>query len=105
MTIRLPPSSSGESSQGWTVDFRETAPAAANSTMFSHDPLSSQIGGLGVGVPGELRGLAEAHRRWGKLSWRSLVEPVAKVAEGWSVGVELSRRIRVSLCYRLVAFI
>jgi len=58
--------------------------------------MSSKIGGLSVGVPGELRGLEEAHKRWGKLSWKSIVEPVAQVAEGWPVGPELAKRIRVS---------
>ncbi|KIJ49346.1 hypothetical protein M422DRAFT_161129 [Sphaerobolus stellatus SS14] len=94
LTIRLPPASANGTSEAWTVDFRETAPAAANSTMFSHNPNSSRIGGLGVGVPGELRGLEAAHKRWGKLPWKSIVSPVAKLSEGWPVGIELSRRIR-----------
>jgi len=93
MTIRLPPSIPGDSSEGWTVDFRETAPAAANATMYIHDPNSSRVGGLSVGVPGELRGLAEAHSRWGALEWKTVVEPVARLAAGWRVGIELERRI------------
>ncbi|KAF8507469.1 gamma-glutamyltranspeptidase [Hysterangium stoloniferum] len=93
MTVRFPPSTPGGSPEGWTVDFRETAPAAANATMFVHDPNSSRVGGLSVGVPGELRGLAEAHRRWGTLQWKTLVEPVARLAAGWRVGIELERRI------------
>lgn len=33
------------------VDFRETAPAAANKTMYQHNPAASRVGGLAVGVP------------------------------------------------------
>lgn len=96
MTVRLPPISDNSISEGWTIDFRETAPAAANATMFYDNPELSRIGGLSVGVPGELRGLAEAHRRWGKLPWKRLVQPAAKLAAGWEVGIELGRRIKAS---------
>ena len=64
--------------------------------MFVADPLLARRGGLSVGVPGELRGLEEAHRRWGKLPWKKLVEPSVKLAKGWRVDPELARRMRVS---------
>lgn len=99
MTVRLPPTLDNPNSEGWTIDFRETAPAAANATMFRDNPILSQIGGLSVGIPGELKGLADAHQRWGKLPWKLLVEPAAKLAAGWEVGVELGRRIKASFIY------
>ncbi|THU77434.1 gamma-glutamyltranspeptidase, partial [Dendrothele bispora CBS 962.96] len=39
------------------IDFRETMPALGNETMYndSPDPTASTVGGLSVGVPGELR--------------------------------------------------
>lgn len=95
MTVRIP-KGPGEASEAWTIDFRETAPRLANSTMFNDDPLSAIFGGLSVGVPGELRGLQEAHRRWGKLPWKKLVEPSIALAKGWKVDKELARRILVS---------
>lgn len=63
--------------------------------MFSDDPATSLFGGLAIGVPGELRGLEEAHRRWGTLPWKSLVMPAAKLANGWRVDRELAKRIEV----------
>lgn len=95
MTVRIPPNSTHGKSEVYNIDFRETAPALANKTMYSKDPLSSRWGGLSVGVPGELRGLEEAHKRWGSLPWRDLVQPSVELAKGWRVPTELARRIQV----------
>ncbi|KAI0374193.1 gamma-glutamyltranspeptidase [Pilatotrama ljubarskyi] len=95
MTVRIPPSSPNVSSEVFAVDFRETAPALSNKTMYVDDPLAARWGGLAVGVPGELRGLEEAHRRWGKMPWKRLVEPAVELAKGWTVQVELARRIEM----------
>lgn len=81
----------------YTIDFRETAPSASNATMFLKDPLSSIWGGLAVGVPGEIRGLAEAHRRWGKLPWRKIIEPSVKLSTRFRVTKILAERLQVSL--------
>ncbi|EMD37801.1 hypothetical protein CERSUDRAFT_50406 [Gelatoporia subvermispora B] len=95
MTIRIPPSSPNASSEVYTIDFREVAPALANTTMYVSDPMKSLFGGLAVGVPGELRGLEEAHKRWGSLPWSDLVQPSIKLARGWRVPTELARRIQL----------
>ncbi|KAJ7703213.1 gamma-glutamyltranspeptidase [Mycena rosella] len=93
MTIRVPPANSSEASEVFTIDFRETAPALANTTMYPPHSNTSQFGGLSVGVPGEIRGLEEAHRRWGSLPWKTLVEPSVALASGWRVQKELAQRI------------
>ena len=95
MTVRVPPTAAGGASEVFTVDFRETAPGLASKTMFVDDPLAAQIGGLSVGVPGELRGLEAAHSLWGQLPWSELVEPSAELAAGWKVDVELAKRLQI----------
>ncbi|EPQ26110.1 uncharacterized protein PFL1_06318 [Pseudozyma flocculosa PF-1] len=76
-----------------SIDFRETGPAAANTTMYEGRMDQARFGGLSVGVPGELRGLQEAHRRWGRLPWKRLVMPSVHLAEQTTVSKELARRL------------
>ncbi|PAA80322.1 hypothetical protein BOX15_Mlig013069g3 [Macrostomum lignano] len=64
-------------------NYRETAPAAAHRDMYSSasglPSNASLYGGLAIGVPGEVAGLAAAHAAHGRLPWRSVVEPVSRV--------------------------
>jgi gamma-glutamyltranspeptidase/glutathione hydrolase len=60
------------------IEYRETAPAAATKTMFGTK--QSGYGHRVVGVPGTVRGMALAHQRFGKLPWKTLVLPAAKLA-------------------------
>ena len=61
------------------IDYRETAPAAATKTMFEPNvsPYSHRV----VGVPGTVRGLALAHQRFGKLPWKTVVQPGVRLAQ------------------------
>lgn len=93
MTIKLPGAEDGRNA--WTIDFRETAPTGSNSTMFLKDPKSSIEGGLAVGVPGEIRGMAAAHERWGQLPWKRLFKESIKLAEEFSVSKILEERLEV----------
>lgn len=74
-------------------DYREMAPAAATADMFA----AGKIGGFDhkvSGVPGTVRGLALAHRRFGKLPWKDVVMPAVKLAEGgFTVNAALAGRI------------
>lgn len=74
-----------------TLDFRETAPAAAHRTMYldaQGQPVenASLVGPLAAGVPGSPAGLHELHRRFGKLPWARVVAPARRLAsEGFPV--------------------
>ncbi|HEX5761086.1 MAG TPA: gamma-glutamyltransferase [Thermoanaerobaculia bacterium] len=80
-----------------TLDFRETAPAAAHRTMFLDDrgepiPHASRYGGLAAGVPGSPAGYYELHRRFGRLPWQRVVAPALRLAgEELVVGEHLHR--------------
>ena len=70
------------------LDYRETAPAAATATMFLNEkgepvPQKSRDSGLAVGVPGTVRGLAEAHRSYGsgKFTLAALIAPAIALAK------------------------
>lgn len=80
------------------IDFRETAPAAAFQDMYNTNFFSSIFGGLASGVPGELRGLEYLHKKYGKLSWRSVVRPAVKVARyGFPVNMDTLRYIQLAI--------
>ncbi|XP_077999173.1 glutathione hydrolase 1 proenzyme-like [Glandiceps talaboti] len=63
-----------------TLDFRETAPGAATPDMFQTNETLAEYGGLAVGVPGEVKGLHMAWKRFGRLEWKELFDPVIALA-------------------------
>jgi gamma-glutamyltranspeptidase/glutathione hydrolase len=92
------------------LDFRETAPAAAERDMFldaqgaprrlpasaatstEPGPEASKTGHLAAGVPGSVAGLWELHRRFGSRPWAELLAPaIALAADGFTVDAELAR--------------
>ncbi|KAF7339741.1 Gamma-glutamyltranspeptidase [Mycena sanguinolenta] len=93
MLVRFP--TSGGKHAYEMIDFRETMPAAGNETMYVTNSTTpetlSTIGGLAVGVPGELRGWEMLHQRHGRLPWKTLFQPAIKVArDGFQVNVDLA---------------
>ena len=90
------------------LDFRETAPQALTAAMFADasgqiDPSRSRKGGLAVGVPGSVAGLAFAHKRWGTRPWAELVAPAIRLAEDGVVVSELTAEILSEETVRLAA--
>jgi gamma-glutamyltranspeptidase/glutathione hydrolase len=87
-----------------SLDFRETAPAAATRDLFLDEkgnvvPGRSTVGHLASGVPGTVAGFALLHEKYGskKLTWAQLVEPAQHLAErGFAVTQGLARDMKAS---------
>ncbi|KAI0018266.1 gamma-glutamyltransferase 1 [Xylariomycetidae sp. FL0641] len=80
------------SSQGSyeSIDFRETAPAAAFQDMYNNNTRLSLFGGLASGVPGALRGIEYLYKNYASFGWKELVMPSVKLArEGFIVTNDL----------------
>ena len=74
-------------------DYRETAPALATKTLFA-DGKTDWTSHKAVGVPGTVRGMELAHKRFGTKPWKELVMPAVLLAEnGFLVDAPLARRL------------
>lgn len=91
----------GKSGMIETIDGREKAPMAATQDRFlaadgQPKPFIQQFpGGKAVGVPGNIRLMALATKKWGKLPWKALFQPAIKLAEdGYVVNDRLNGSIK-----------
>jgi gamma-glutamyltranspeptidase/glutathione hydrolase len=80
------------------IDFREMAPRAARRDLFFAKPgaptPSSTEGPLASGVPGSVAGLALAHRRAGRLPWKTVIAPAVRLAkDGFPMTANISESI------------
>jgi gamma-glutamyltranspeptidase/glutathione hydrolase len=76
--------------KSYFLDYREKAPTEASADMYldkdGKPTENSLYGNLAVGIPGTVRGMAEAHQRFGKLTWQQDLAPAIKLArEGFVV--------------------
>ncbi len=93
-----------EGKQTLAIDYRETAPAAITRAAFldaagNADPRKSLDSGLGVGVPGTVAGLAQAHRDYGSgaFTLAQLIAPAIRLArEGVPVDDDLADSLPVA---------
>ena len=70
----------------YAIDFRERAPKSAYTKMFldRHGNVQkdkSITGKFAVAVPGLVKGLAEIHKKFGKLKFNELVQPAVRLAQ------------------------
>ncbi|MGB3721635.1 MAG: gamma-glutamyltransferase [Pacificimonas sp.] len=89
-----------ESGRTYALDGRETAPRAATPTMFldengePKDYRASQMGGMSVGIPGNIRLMEQAHKRFGKLPWSRVFQPAIRLArDGWDMTPRLHQML------------
>ncbi len=85
----------------WVFDFRERAPKKAHEKMYLDDqgnviPKKSSLGVHAIAVPGLIKGLAQIHKRFGKLSWKKVIAPAIALAEK---GVPVYPRLERSISY------
>jgi gamma-glutamyltranspeptidase/glutathione hydrolase len=76
------------------LDFRETAPGGLDPAILEYRPKPPIETGRGamIGVPGEVAGLAELHRRFGRRSFAEDVAPAVSLAEnGYAASDHLAR--------------
>lgn len=88
------------------LDYREKAPAAAYRDMFLNkkqkpDKNKSRFSIFASGVPGTVAGMVAAHKKYGKLPFKQLVQPAIELAQGSPMTFALaqslnSRRQRLS---------
>lgn len=69
-----------------SLDFREKAPIKASRDMYIDANGNAQnnlslAGHLAVGVPASVEGMVELHKKQGKLTWASLIEPAIQLAQ------------------------
>jgi gamma-glutamyltranspeptidase/glutathione hydrolase len=71
------------------IDFRERAPETASRNMYLDDAgnltAGSRVGWRAAGVPGTVRGLEYAHRKYGSKNWPDLLAPAVELARQGAV--------------------
>lgn len=86
-----------------TIDFRETAPAAATRDMYLDSagnflPERSQLGALAAGVPGSPAGLLMALEKFGSMPRAQVMAPAVELAEkGFTVHPRLHEDMKAKL--------
>ena len=104
MIVRTP---TGEAT---TFDYRERAPLESTPTMYlspdgTINRAATASGWLAPGVPGTVRGMEMAHRKFGKLPWADVVRPAAELAiAGWPLSPGLARSLNSTLNGKLGRF-
>ena len=80
------------------LDYREKAPLASHKDMYLDEQGNviknlSTVGSMAVGVPGTVAGIFEAHKKFGKLDVKTVLQPVIDLAQkGFIVTKQQAKR-------------
>lgn len=80
-----------ESGKVDTILARERAPLASNEDMFKN--MTKVNGILSVATPGELKGYGELHKRYGRISWKTLIQPTIELCRSGHIVTEYLERV------------
>jgi gamma-glutamyltranspeptidase/glutathione hydrolase len=93
-----------------SFDFREQAPLKSTPTMYVGNDGKiirslTDAGYLAPGVPGPVRGLSMAHKKFGRLPWKDVVMPGVLLAEqGFTMSAALARGLNREISGRMAKF-
>lgn len=79
------------------IDYRETAPALAKPGLYK-TAIEARVGYKASAVPGTVAGLAAAHRLYGSLPWKTVLEPAYQLAKK---GFPASQRMEIILALQV----
>ncbi len=85
-----------DSGETVAIDYREEAPRRAGRDMFldkdgNVDNIKARFSHSSAGVPGTVAGLWRAHRDYGRLPWKRVVDPAMRLArDGFEVTYDLA---------------
>ncbi|WP_299462845.1 gamma-glutamyltransferase [Mucilaginibacter sp.] len=82
-----------------TLDFREKAPAKASTNMYLDSvgnivPNKSLYTHQASGIPGSVDGMIQAHKKYGRLKWATLVQPAINLA---LKGFKMTKRLAADI--------
>jgi gamma-glutamyltranspeptidase / glutathione hydrolase len=81
-----------------SFEYREKAPLKSTKTMYlgadgKIERGLTNAGYLAPGVPGTVRGLELAHKKFGRLPWKDVVSPAVALADGFTISTDLARSL------------
>ncbi len=87
-----------QNKQVHSLDYREKAPMQAYQKMFldeasNLDKSKSRYSLFSAGIPGTVAGMVEAHKKFGKLPFKQLIQPAIELAKGMPLSFSMAESL------------